>query len=249
MEVLSIYLHGLRNNRHYRFGGEVEEILLSAGDEILRLKLPLNEWLQAYVKEGEAQRKYRKSALTEDIREADKKRDITFRGMASLIRAALNHYDAVKLAAAKRLQVVMDVYGNVSKRSMDEETSALGNLITELLEKHAADVKAMALKEWITELARLNGVLAELVHRRDTESADRNGPALKTVRLEADEKYRILMQCIESLYFMAESEEEKERYAALIRRLNAMIERYNNIIAQQGGRKDDDDEEENNGEN
>jgi hypothetical protein len=157
--------------------------------------------------------------------------------MADGNASALNHFLPEVAAAARRIQIVLDTYGNLSRLPVDEETSALGNLLAELDKNYPADMEKTGLAEWSKELKRRNSVLDELVQNRYIETAGRTDPSMKMkdARAEAEEAYRVLALCLEALWHLAVNGEEKEPFAQCIRLLNAIIRHYNTVLAQGKG--------------
>ena len=64
---------------------------------------------------------------------ADHNREPFFSGMIGSNRAALSHFCPVAMDA-KRLKTAFDAYGNLAAKSLNEETSAIYNLLQELNE-------------------------------------------------------------------------------------------------------------------
>lgn len=231
MTVAKIDTSRLKNNAHFQLMTEVTNQMKGYPEVLLKIKPQYDVFLEVYAKEDAALKRVRKSVITEDIDLARRERNTAFRGLSDMNRALLNHFTPEFAAAARRMQVVFDKYGNVSKLSTDEETTAINNLLAELSGNYADDLATTDLSDWAKELKRRNDLLAELVKLRYLESAERPDFVMKNLRAELDEAFRVLMLCIEALYVMAVTDEERLPFEQCIRLMNVVIGHYNNLIA------------------
>lgn len=234
MRVPKLDFTRMRSNRHFQFHTEVRKLLKKS--EIVRVKVQkqADRWLDLYDKEDEALKKIRKSEFTDTMRTADKDRDVIFRGMVEFNHSKLNYFQPEEAEAARKVQIVLDTYGNIARLSMDEKTSAYYNLVAELGTNHNEDAEKAGLAPWAEELHRRNTVFDELVSSRFSETAGRSSVVLKQIRVEVDEAYRVLTLCIEALWELATDEEEQAEFTDFILQLNAVIEHYNNLSARRG---------------
>jgi hypothetical protein len=222
MKIIKLYLHSLRNMRHFQFFTEFRDLVQSAGAAALKIEAQFAAWLALFAQEDTAINKIVKSALTDEMETADHRRDTAIRGIKQTSKSALNHYWAVVRTASRRLQIVFDTYGDVAKMPLDDETAAITNLLQELKGAYAADVETAGLAPWVAELEAANNDYERLVKQRDSETAARTDLVLKQVRTQADAAYRVITERIEALALV----EGGEAYANFIHRLNTVIERY-----------------------
>ena len=233
MKILSIILLHLRNSAHFQFHTSFVELVTKIGAETLKIKQLFDAYLLHYKAVDEALKKITKSAVTAEIREADRERDRLFRGLADTNKAALNHFDPQVKAAAKRLKIVLDTYGNVAPKPLDEETSDIYNLMQDLTSsKYAQDAAKVGLTNWIKELEQSNKTFNKLMTGRDAESAEKTDLVLRKCRKDLDGAYRAIIKRVSAL---VEIEGEKE-YRDFIRNLNIIITRYSNVVAQRAGK-------------
>jgi ElaB/YqjD/DUF883 family membrane-anchored ribosome-binding protein len=172
--------------------------------------------------EDKALKKIMKSALTADILAADKRRDRLYRGMIDLNRAALIHFKDDVQEAAKRLKILFDTYGNVAKKPLNEETSAIHNLLQELNGKFAQDVVTVGIAEWVFELKASNQTFNLLIKDRYEETAMRTDLVLKDCRQKVDDVYRAIVERVNA-YVVIEGE---TAYKDFISNMNAVITKY-----------------------
>ncbi len=125
MNIKSIHYEHLRNDEHFQFHTEVNDLINPVDTKIPNIKELFEIYRSCYAREDEACKKIIKSALTQNINAADERRDFIFSGMVGTNRAALNHYNSGIAAAARRLQVVFETHENLSEKLFSEETSAM----------------------------------------------------------------------------------------------------------------------------
>ena len=224
-----------RNNEHFQFHTELRNLVNEETPENLKIVQEFASYLTCCNNEDIALQKIAKSSITEDIDAINKHRGLTFRGMAQINKAAFGHFDPDIVAAAKRLQVVFDTYGNIPALPLNEETSAIYNLTQELTNKHSADVIKMNLDGWITSINGQNAKIEALIKSRNDENASRTELKMKQTRVETDRSYSKIVTRIGALTIV----EGPEAYESFIKKLNTITQRYNNIVAQRRGRNKD----------
>ncbi|GBU25116.1 hypothetical protein R83H12_01755 [Fibrobacteria bacterium R8-3-H12] len=114
-------------------------------------------------------------------------------------------------------------YGNVASKPLNEETSAIYNILQELQGKHAADMDAVGITQWATELQTRNAAFEALVKERFDETAARTTDiVMKQARAQLDEAYRGIVELVNALAVV----EGAAAYEAFIKTLNAVIAKY-----------------------
>ena len=232
MKINLIHLHSLRNDEHFQFHSEVDKLIRKFGSAALKIDAQFLAFVTLFQDEDTALKKIMKSAITPEIQEADKQRDLIFRGMVDAHKAALKHFDPDKQSAAKRLKVVFDTYGNVSIKPLNEQTSAIVNMLQELLDTYAADSNKIGIGEWATQLRERNDVVSGLIRNRYDETAARTDIVLKEARAKVDEAYRTITERINALAIV----DGAAAYEEFIRTLNAVVDKYSAIMAQRYGK-------------
>lgn len=228
MKIKKLNFLLLRNNEHFQFFTEFKELVEETSPETLKIAPLFAAWLSLYAQEDEAFKKIMKSAFTADLHVADQKRDETFRGMVQTNRSALKHFKPEVKAASLRLQTVFDTYGNVSVLTLNEETSAVYNLLQELrTEKYAADVQTVGIDDWLAELESNNSAFDRINKDRYDEAALRTGLVMKETRAGVDTSFRKIAERIDALCLI----EDTEPCRNFISHLNVVIDKYRNTIA------------------
>ena len=223
----------LRNDEHFQFHTEFKDLVIKYGAETLKVKSQFETYLSLYEKEDEGVKKINKSALTAEIQDADKARDEIWNGIIKMNNAALKHFDADVQKAAGRLKIVFDTYGNISRKPLNEQTSAVYNVLQELQGKYAADVKAVGIEEWVNELLARNEVFSALVKDRYDETSLKTDVILKDARALLDKAYFTITDRIGAFVLL----EGAELHEPFIRSLNVVIDKYNAALARRLGKK------------
>ena len=232
MKVEQLHVSHLRNDAHFQFFTDFKELVERFDATTLKIQPQFNTFLALYADEDTALKKIMKSALTAEIQEADKYRDGIWRGMLDTNKGALKHFSEPVRQAAGRLKIVFDTYGNVSVKPLDEETSALYNVLEDLKGKYAADAATVGLTAWMTELGKANAAFETLMRARYDEAALKTDLVLKEVRLKIDEAYRVITERINAAIII----EGETTYRDFVTTLNTVIKRYSDILAQRKGR-------------
>lgn len=251
MKIQNLKLMHLRNDEHFQFFANFIELVNEFGAVELKIERQFDTLASLHSDEDEALKKILKSDFTRLLHEADSDRDGLFRGLAEANRTALNHFQSDVREAAFRLQIVFDTYGNVAKKGAAEEISAISSLINELVQNHKADMSTVGLNAWAEELNKRNRDFNKLEMDRDAETAVHHA-GTEEVRARLDEAYRKIIERISALVLLDDgadngkgSEEtpgkirsvvEASPYSVFIAKLNATIERYNNVLSIRRGK-------------
>jgi hypothetical protein len=222
MKIDKIQLLILRNDAHFQFHTEFRDLVAKNGAEALKIKLQYDAYLPLYDREDIALKKIAKSEFTAKIHEADKARDEIYIGMTEMNAAALKHFSPEIREAAGRLKIVFDTYGNVASKPLNEETSAIYNILQELQGKYAADVATVGIGQWVAELQTRNAAFEALVKERFDETAGRTDIVLKEARAKLDEAYFAIRERLNAL-IVVEGVADYENFA---KTLNAVIAKY-----------------------
>jgi hypothetical protein len=222
MKIQSFKIHNLRNDAHFQFHTEFRDLVAKQGAEALKIKPQFQAYLPLYDRVDEALKKIVKSEFTAKIHEADKARDEIYVGMTEMNAAALKHFSPEIREAAGRLKIVFDTYGNVASKPLNEETSAIYNILQELKGKYADDAATIGILQWVAELENRNKAFENLVKERFDETAARTDIVLKTARAELDAAYFAIRERLNALIVV----EGEAAYEAFVKTLNAVIAKY-----------------------
>jgi hypothetical protein len=233
MKINSFARYNLPNDTHFQFYTELLALYERYKAGLLNFEQLFLVLFTLYGDEDTALKKIAKSSLTADLQDADRFRDELWRAMVYLLKAALLHYDREVRKAAAHIKIVFDTYGDVTRKSLDDESSAIYNFLQDMRGKYLKDAtKAGLAPEWLDEAETANTTVSTLMRERYGETAAQTDIAMKTARLRVDDAYSNIVDCINAAILM----EGKEKYREFVTELNVIIKRYADIQAQRKGR-------------
>jgi len=224
-----------RNDLHYQFHKEVLVATLDAGPDTLNIRPLYNDYNSAFQAQDVAFKRIVKSDYTEQLADLDSKRDAHTLGMFGIIDSCLNHFSEEVVPCARRVKIVVDTYGGkgIVRKSYNEQTATTTNLIQDLKsDQYKNDVAMLRIKDWLDELERINNELEALVKTRHDEKAAKTALVLKEERAKTDGAFRAISKRINALVEV----EGTEKYAAYIRDVNLIIDRYEVTVNVRSGR-------------
>jgi hypothetical protein len=212
----------MRNDAHFQFHTDVKNLIERTGAQKIKIQNLFDGYAGAYAVEDKALKAIVKSEHTEKIRAADSLRDEMYVGMTAINSASLKHFDEQVREAAKRLKILFNAYGNIAKKSLSEETSAVYNILQELDGKYKAEVEKVGLSGWVKHLETYNKTVSDLMTTRFEESAAKFDVSMPDARKKTDLAYRAIVEKIEALTVV----EGADNYEVFIKTLNAIVSRY-----------------------
>ena len=222
MKISTIALTQFRNDLHFQFQSDFGALVGAFGAAALKVAPQYAQWQARFALEDEALKKIAASSLTKRIHDADRARDNTFAGMVEIVHAYLKYYDAQTAEAARRVKIVLDTYGNIAKKPMREQTSAVHNLLQELRGTFAADCLSVRVDAWVSRLAVENNAVISLMGERVSEFAAKTDVVLRDARRDVDESFKQICEII-NVYVLLEG---ASAYEPFIRPLNELIKEY-----------------------
>ena len=233
MKIETFYRKNLRNDEHFQFNTEFRDLVTKEGAQNLKVAAQFDAYLPLYNKEDEGIKRVSKSLLTGKIHEADKARDDIYSGMVEINGGSLKHYNQTVSEAAQKLKILFDTYGDVSKKPLNEQTSAVYNILQELRGDYLAAANTVGISGWADELETRNAAFAALVKERFDESAAKTDVIVKTARVELDAAYDAIVERINAFVVI----EGAAAYERFVKTLNTIISKYAAILNARLGRK------------
>jgi len=228
MEIKNIDLRTMRNAEQFQFHTEFLNTTERFG--LIQSKLTSgfwNEYKSLYNLVDEALKKIFKSDFTHLMNEVDKKRDKLFAGIYLIIKGHLNTWDQGNLESARKLKIIFDTYGNLSKKPRDEQSSSIYNLIQDLRtpENHG-HVASLNLVTWVNTLDGRNKEYIRLKDERYSEESRRTDVNLFEARIAADEKYYEAVKLVNAFALTDNDEANVPVYKEYISLMNAIVDNY-----------------------
>jgi hypothetical protein len=240
-QIIRVHFENLRNEAHV----ELNETVIAAIDRYNPVQLGFGDvyagYRQLVTTEVSLLDMMFRSGYTIEIHAQDRVRDQIFRGLSDAVSSGLNHFDAGKREAAGNLSVIFNHYGNITARTLDEETAALDDFLREFASDTAsACIRTLGLADWTEQLEQENRKFKELMQARYSETAQRPSLRVHAVRLDVDRALRTILNFLDVMVTV----HGLAPYELLIGELNAVFERYRNIQARQAGVREKNSKEE-----
>lgn len=137
-----------------------------------------------------------KSLNSDKIDEYDKQRDTLFMAIKAVVKAQMSVADpGVHDAAVKINQLIIDYKLNV-RGQLDKETGLLINIIYDLENKYAAEVRKLGLELFLTQLKESNLNVRNYTDSRNKELLDKPDYKLAEARKATDAVYQEVVRQI-----------------------------------------------------
>jgi hypothetical protein len=223
-KIIAAHLHFFRNEAHYEFMVVFNNLLQkfsAARDVVIELYSAFFDLLE---KEKALINAMRKSDYTRQIAETDHRIDRIITGMRDMISAALHHFEADIAEAAQSLHNRFAAFGDIAKKSYEEETAVVNLLIADLnSEEYSVPISLVGLMPWMIELQAVEKEFEQLLEDRNVETADKPQGRVRDIRHELDKVYHPMIDRINA----ANTMDNFGAYTQFIHELNAEITYFN----------------------
>ena len=227
----------MTNEMHTQFYEDIGAAFHRRPDAVLRA-LGLDEIVPVFYQAFDAQ----KSVL--DIITASKysvllhlkdiERDHAIRGFLGHVKNQRHHPDQKVREAAERVYKVFKHYGNILKRSYDEETAAINDILREFERADlVADLKTIQAEEWRNRAETANNEFFDLTQHRIVENAEMPTIRMKDARKVTDRVFRNIVSRLEFLVTLGKITPE---LTELVAEINSVVKHYKDLLAQKAGR-------------
>ncbi|MDR0545049.1 MAG: DUF6261 family protein [Odoribacteraceae bacterium] len=179
----------------------------------------------------------RGSLITPDIKDQDFFRDSIARVI--LLKAHSKLYDpsADKRLAARNVVRVLKNYRDIPRKSYDDSTAAVDDLLQELNKPAMLpNITDLKLADDIADLAAANTRFFELMQTRYREANERPTVPMREARARAEELQQKLVQRVEAIVVLNGLDFSPE-LTSFVQEYNAIAKRYKNIMAAEKGRR------------
>jgi hypothetical protein len=223
-KLVSLKFKSLPFSAHYDFFMKLSLILSSSGDTlkiaVAGLMDDFNSWL---AKEDAVIQWIRKSVLTDKIADADGQIDRLLVGINSVVKAFIHSTIPDAMAAANRVQIMLNQYGRVTRESYDEEAGKVRAMLEQYRGAYYADVNTLGLQNWVNELSAAFDIFESLLGQRESEQGAKPTYTAQKVRQGIEEVYQQMVEIINANCIVNVSRD----FSDFIDLLNPDIERLN----------------------
>jgi hypothetical protein len=213
----------LRREAHYQFL-ELFNRLLDSCLEVKEIVFVFYvEFVALLLKEKKLVNAQKRSSYTRKIVEADHRDDYLLIGIRNILVASIHHFDSNIAEAAVSLLDRLKPFGEIIKKSYNEEAAAIRILLADFQGEYAEKVELVGLTSWVKELEIAVTEFERLLQLRNAEKAAKPLERLREIRAEIEAVYRKMIDRINAFSTV----EEKEAYIEFINELNAQIDYFN----------------------
>lgn len=171
----------------------------------------------------------RKNGNTEVLEELDERRDKAIIGIKSLTEAYLNHFDNLKVNAAKNILINYEKYGKrIDKLNYLAETEALRSFINDFDTdtKLKGNATLLHLTDWLIELKAANEDFNSVYLNRNKELSEQPDQNLKDLRGPAIEDFTLFYNLVTAYNTINPNTD----YKKLLNELNELLIKYNATV-------------------
>lgn len=220
-KIIHAPLTRFRNGQHLFLMTKVQFLILQETAAKLGLEILDSEFNNAVAAETAAVAVEEGSIYTKKMNaKADERKDLLI-GFEHLVETGLRHYDPAKRDASEHIERVMNVYGNINKKSKTEKTTAIRNLTRDLLApENTPFLTLIEGTEWVTKLQAVNEEVDTIYLTRNDEETDRISGDVRVARAVTDPVYTRIVDKINALAIV----NGETNYVHFINQLNGIIE-------------------------
>lgn len=235
IKIEMINLMRFRNFEHHQFMTEVNQLIIRYQARELGIEAQYPAFQAALAVEGESIRVAQKSAKTKMLDQMDDLRDDTWNAIYTLVKATLLSPVAAEVASAGELLNVLNKYGDPRRRTYNEETSVLSNLLTDLNNPaNQVHVQTLKLSKWLVELKKQNDQFQEITDTRNSELVERESGDVRAARMVVDPLYTDIIETINAALKLKIATPAATDFATA---LNGRIDYNKNTLASRKGRR------------
>ncbi|AHW61786.1 hypothetical protein SAMN05444285_102229 [Draconibacterium orientale] len=239
--IVNIPLTRLRHNDYFQYMTDVKGLVTQATPAALNVEEEAVAFDNSFTALDEAINVDKGSVFTEKIQDADHRRDNTWSALNGRVKATLYSPIPEEVEAAKHLERVFNLYGNIRNLSLKEQTAAATNLNNDLKKpKMAVHCQTIGITPWVLAHEAENTAVNDLQNQRDSEKANRNYTKAKEVRVAFDEEYNALVNRINAMVTLRMATPVIENF---IIEVNQKIKNLENQLAVRQGHRDSGEEE------
>ncbi|MDR1202644.1 MAG: DUF6261 family protein [Tannerellaceae bacterium] len=232
-QINFIQFNYLRGEAHYQFLSKYNNLLLSFPEVKKSVSPHYKHFEVLLAKEKMLVDAPKSSNYTMQIVAADQRNDQLLVGIKNLLTLSVHHFNPVIAEAAISLQNRMKPFGNIARKSYEEEAAAIKILLVDLKGEYAHKAELIGLTPWLNELEIAVAEFERLLHLRNSEQAAKPLERLWEIRRDIETVYRQMIDRISSFNTI----DEKGTYTEFIRQLNVQID-YSNAHNRKPSLKD-----------
>jgi hypothetical protein len=234
MNIKKFYLPQLHNGEHVAYHEESLEQLNQADPVVLGVQEQTGTYSLALNEEKLELDVFSASELSPESAKRDKRRDKAYSAFKAFLKVSANDADESVNEAAERLLFVIRKsaieVGDPLRLGLAKATTAINSLLRNI-EPLRADIELTGATNRLNELAAANRSFEELQIERNLEKAGKRSGNVRAARAVTDAAYNSVIERINAQALL----QGGNTFDAFIKAQNAIIDKYDNVVAQRKG--------------
>jgi len=222
--ILTMNLSGLSNAELLSFGQSLDVLLSSAKESIVLIYAPFKQALTICEQTAsESISKQMAQQQTQELLDADLKRDNLFRGVKYLVQAYLLHPDAEKQEAAIELEkVVAKVGWNLHRESYDQQSALMKTLFKDVDKKQGSCIDLLNMTDYVDLLKTAQTEFDTLRQEQLEQQTElEKTSSMTAVRGDLEQACKDLLEILPGYYRMTGD----ETLGAILPKISELIDR------------------------
>lgn len=236
-QIIPFFFRNLRNGEHDQLHNNFETEINAETAKKLNIEAELAPYLAARGNEKLALQAELGSAYTLNVTESDGFRDETDKGFCMFVESHLYHPDPEVRESARKINRIIDQYGNVRKLTYNDESSQMTNRNVEIVKNYAADLAKLGKgwgTAWLNSLDTANNQFVDHFGTRASDEATQVVINTLEARAATDAAWEAIARRINALVVV----NGEADYAAFIDKVNYYIDYNKGLISARKAKKD-----------
>jgi hypothetical protein len=227
MRITNLPLSQLRNEEHFAYMLGTKSNAQAILDATPGVEPLYKDFVVCVDEEDAALESTARSALTDEIAEADIQRDTIYRGIVLNVESALYSPDPLAVKTAHTLKMILDRYGDVRSLPYEQEYATIINLVQDLnREVNLSELPDTVLR--VNSLSAANEEVETLLRRRWEQTGKARYNVLQ-IRRNTDAAYNRMIDYFNASFIIHGVEDEN--VARFIETMNGMIAQFRQTLA------------------
>lgn len=222
-------LHNFRNNEHFQFMTDVDQLITTATPLELAIDGLYPSFKTALTAEDATMRTELGSIRSKTIEDLNALRGKTWNAISLRVKSTQLSPIAMEAESAMIIKRIIDLYGDVRSKTLNEESAAITNLVNDLMQPaNTNHLNLNGIFTWVNELKMENEHFQTVFNERNAEFAERESGDVRAIRLQIDPLYEKLVERINATIVM---EIAKPAAISFVSQLNEKIKYYKTTLA------------------
>ncbi|MDR1121302.1 MAG: DUF6261 family protein [Dysgonamonadaceae bacterium] len=232
MKINKVSITQMRNEEHFAYMLGTKSNIQDVSASTLGIEPLYSDFEICLTEEDAALEPASKSTLTDEISEADIRRDGIYRGLVLHIESGLYSPDPLTAKIDQTLKAILDRYGDVRSLPYEQEYATIVNLVQDLnMEASLSGLPDTAL--WVKNLSAANEEVESLLRRRWQQTGSKTHYDMLQVRKNTDAAYNKMIEYLNASFVVREVTDEN--IVRFVEAMNGMIAQFRQTLAVRRG--------------